>query len=56
MTEEKHKLSRREFLVLGGKGAALAFFVASCGPTPEPEAPAAEQPTEAAAAPEEPAQ
>jgi multiple sugar transport system substrate-binding protein len=43
MTEEKSRLSRREFLALGGKGAALALLVTSCGPTPEPTQPPEEQ-------------
>lgn len=44
------KLSRREFLLLGGQGVAAAAFLASCGPqaTPAPAQPA--QPAQPAAA------
>jgi multiple sugar transport system substrate-binding protein len=46
MKDDKMKLSRREFLVLGGKGAALAVLITSCGPTPQPTSPPAEIPQE----------
>ena len=41
------KLSRREFLLLGGQGVAAAAFLASCGQqaTPAPAAPAAPEAT-----------
>jgi multiple sugar transport system substrate-binding protein len=57
MSEEQSKLSRRAFLALTGKGAALALFVTSCGATPEPAAaPPEEEPAEEQAeAAEEPA-
>ncbi len=52
MTEKK--LSRRQFLLLGGQGIAAAAFLASCGPsaTPAPAAPAAPAATKPPAAPE----
>ena len=51
MTEKK--LSRRQFLLLGGQGIAAAAFLASCGPsaTPAPAAPAAPAATTAAGRP-----
>ena len=45
MTETKdNKLSRRQFLILGGQGAIAVAFLAGCGaaPTAEPAAPAEE--------------
>ncbi|MCU0507932.1 MAG: substrate-binding domain-containing protein [Anaerolineae bacterium] len=56
MSEKKSKLSRREFLKLGGSGLAAAAFLSACGgaqPTqaPAPAAPAAEATTAPAAAP-----
>ena len=52
MTEKR--LSRRQFLLLGGQGIAAAAFLASCGPsaTPAPAAPAAPAATKPPAAPE----
>lgn len=51
------KLSRREFLMLGGQSVAAAAFLASCGPqaTPapsQPAQPAAPEPTKAPPAPQ----
>jgi multiple sugar transport system substrate-binding protein len=50
MTEKK--LSRRQFLLLGGQGIAAAAFLASCGPSAAPAAPAAPEATKPPAAPE----
>jgi multiple sugar transport system substrate-binding protein len=44
MKEVETRLSRREFLVLGGKSAALALLIASCGPAAEPTTPPEEEP------------
>lgn len=56
MSDQKtnRKLSRREFLLLGGQGVAAAAFLASCGQqaTPAPAQPAAAEPTKAPPAPE----
>ena len=43
MKEEQSKLSRRAFLALTGKGAALAVFIASCGGAEPTTAPAEEE-------------